>query len=329
MRRIHRILVAIKDPRAISTPALLKARQLARATGAHIELFHGITAPIFVDGYGVSDEGLADTERLERSKILALLETMAGRVRRTHAQVSVATEWDFPSYEAIVRRALKTKADLIVADQHAGAHTVAGLLHLTDWELLRLSPVPVLLAKTSLAYKRPVVLAALDPGHAFSKPARLDQNILIAGSAIAQALRGSLHALHAYVPFPLAADSHLLMSQKGIERLEMDVSAAAAKALDRAIGKVKIATANRHILGADPASAIARTARELKAGIVVMGAVSRSGFRSLFIGNTAEKVLDLLSCDVLVIKPRLFANRIKSGRRGIKLVTLPSGPYPM
>jgi len=34
-----------------------------------------------------------------------------------------------------------------------------------------------------------------------------------------------------------------------------------------------------------------------------MGAVSRSRFDRILIGNTAEKVLDRLECDVLVLKP--------------------------
>jgi universal stress protein E len=38
-----------------------------------------------------------------------------------------------------------------------------------------------------------------------------------------------------------------------------------------------------------------------------MGAVSRSGLKRLFLGNTAEEVLDKLSCDVLIVKPPGFA----------------------
>jgi hypothetical protein len=60
-----------------------------------------------------------------------------------------------------------------------------------------------------------------------------------------------------------------------------------------------------------------------------MGAVSRSGLKSLFIGNTAEKVLDLLDCDILVVKPQLFGNRVKRARRGVRLVALPSAPFPV
>src|SRR5208337_1290024 len=104
MRRINRILVAIKDPRAQSTPALLKAAQLARATGAELELFHGISTPLFVDGYGVSRKDLPAVQEAERAKVVQLLVKMSARLGQPHTKTSVATEWDYPAYEAIVRR---------------------------------------------------------------------------------------------------------------------------------------------------------------------------------------------------------------------------------
>jgi universal stress protein E len=329
MRSIRRILVAIKDPEAKSTPALVKAGQLARALGARVELFHGIATPLYIDGYGPSSIGLPAIERNTRAQMLALLEKMAAPLRRERIEVTVAAEWDFPAYEAIVRRASRIKAELIVADQHAGRHTVAGLLHLTDWELLRLSPVPVLLVKTRGTYRNPAVLAALDPGHTFSKPAKLDQKILVAGSTITRALRGTLHALHAYVPYPLAADPSMMLSQESVERLQEEASEAAHSALSRVLRKTRMPKANRHVIGRHPADAIAQTAREIHSSIVVMGAVSRSGLKRLFIGNTAERVLDLLSCDVLVVKPEHFANRVPRARRGVRLVTVPSTALPL
>jgi len=51
MGSIRRILVPIKDNAAKTTPALEKAAQLAHGLGARIELFHGITTPLYLDGY--------------------------------------------------------------------------------------------------------------------------------------------------------------------------------------------------------------------------------------------------------------------------------------
>jgi len=216
-------------------------------------------------------------------------------MKRQRIKVNVAAEWDFPAYEAIIRRANRIKADLIVADQHDGRRLAAGLLHLTDWELLRLSLAPVLLVKTPGPYRRPAVLAAVDPGHTNSKPAKLDERILRAGATMTGALRGTLHALHAYVPFPFAAEPDVMLCQETVNRLEAEAVAAAQRGLDRALRTTRILKARRHLVGRHPSDAIEQTAREIHAAIVVMGAVSRSGLKRLFIGNTAERVLDQLS----------------------------------
>lgn len=50
-------------------------------------------------------------------------------------------------------------------------------------------------------------------------------------------------------------------------------------------------------------------ARSLKAQMVVMGAIARSRIDRLFLGNTAEQVLDALPCDVLIIKPKAMGQR--------------------
>ena len=42
---------------------------------------------------------------------------------------------------------------------------------------------------------------------------------------------------------------------------------------------------------------------EVDAAVVVMGAISRSAIDRVFVGSTAERLLDELVCDVLVIKP--------------------------
>jgi universal stress protein E len=329
MRSVRRILVAIKDCAAGSTPALVKAAQLAKGFGAQIELFHGITAPMYVDGYHLAGGELPQWEHTLRSRVLAQLEKLAEKLRRDDIKVTVAAEWDFPAYEAIVRHANKIRTDLIVADQHPGRHTAAGLLHLTDWELLRLSAVPVLLVKTSGSYRRPVILAAVDPGHTFSKPTRLDQRILTASATFARALRGTQHVLHAYVPFPVATSPEVLVSQENINQLQREATAAAQKALDRELRTSRIPRSRRHLLGRHPADAIAQMARETHSSIVVMGAVSRSGLKRLIIGNTAERTLDLLACDVLIVKPQRFANRVPLRRRGARVVPLVSTALPL
>jgi universal stress protein E len=44
-------------------------------------------------------------------------------------------------------------------------------------------------------------------------------------------------------------------------------------------------------------------AGELPADVVVLGAIARGRMREMLVGGTAERVLDRIACDVLVIKP--------------------------
>jgi len=315
----------VKDPSAKSLRAVTKAAQLARALGAELELFHSLSTTLYVDAYS-SIEPPSGIERIIRGRCLEDLEFVAARVRRNDLKVTVAAEWDYPVYEAVIRRAAHIKADLIVAEQHAGRHRAPSLLRLTDWELLRLSPVPVLLVKTDAAYRRPAVLAAVDPTHAYAKPAKLDDEILSAGSAVTDALRGTLHAVHDYSPMLTSAFRDFQPADDVMARLDMEAAAQAKRGFDRALGSAKIPSARRHLVNRHPADAIAKTAHETHCSIVVMGAISRSGFKRLFIGNTAESLLDQLPCDLLIIKPAHFGPRIQRRHRGVRLAALGAMP---
>jgi universal stress protein E len=317
MKPIRRILVPIGDFRARALPAVEKAAQLALACGAEVELFHDISVAVPVEALGTPGFTLRALKTQSKRASLRGLERLAAPLRARGLRVSTAAVCDYPPYEAIVRRTISTGADLIVAPRRA-QHRLPALLGYTDWELLRLSPVPVLLVKTSAPYRRPVVLAAIDPTHAFAKPSGLDQRILEASMTISQALRGSVHVMHAYLPLPLLPPptgrfdkdlpAHLLKAARGKAR----------SIFDKALTATTIPISRRYLLEGDSIEAIAAAARKTSSAIVVMGAVSRSGVKRLFIGNTAEKVMDELRCDLLVVKPRHFALRVPRARRGIQ-----------
>jgi len=325
MSAIRRILVAVKDPEARSMPAVLKAAQLARAHGAKLELFHALSSQVYVDNFTLYNQGLPTVEQQVRQQALRRLETVADRLRAHNIRVSTSVEWDFPAYEAIVRQALRVKADLIVVGPHPGAHKAPWLLRLTDWELVRVSPLPLLLVKNSRAYRHPAVLAAIDPTHANAKPLQLDREILKSGQAIASGLHGSLHAVHAYTVLPMAAVALGTLTPGAWTRIERQSERSAAERFERALRTARVPRTRRYLLASTPIDAIAEAARRSRSAIVVMGAMSRSGFKRLVIGNTAERILDVLSCDVLVVKPAGFPIRVARTARGAR-VAMPGPP---
>src|SRR5258708_7186330 len=134
MPAIHRILVAVKELDGKALPAVLKAAQLARALGASLELFHGMTTPLYADAAMAREQGLSFLEEDLRQKALRRLEAIADRLRAHGIKVDVSAQWDYPAHEAIIRRTQAIKADLIMASVHAGRHRMPWLLRLTDWE---------------------------------------------------------------------------------------------------------------------------------------------------------------------------------------------------
>jgi universal stress protein E len=52
-------------------------------------------------------------------------------------------------------------------------------------------------------------------------------------------------------------------------------------------------------------------AENLKADVVIMGAVARNRWKRLFIGATAERTLEHLPCDLLIIKPDWFRSPVE------------------
>jgi universal stress protein E len=319
MRSFRRILVAIKDPGAATLPAVAKAARIAQACGAHLELFHAIKASVYADTPAAYEEAIQNLHETQRSHSLQRLGRIAARLRLHGIKVATAVEYDYPAYDAIIRRATQINADLIVVRRRDEKRSMPGLLRLTDWELLRHSPVPVLLVKRSGPYRHPKVLAAVDPCHAHAKPAQLDAEILTAGSLLATALRGQLHAVHAYTPVVIGAAATSVNTTIA-KRLDGIAARNARTGLEELLKESDIPRTRWHLVGDLPAPAIDTTARRIRADIVVMGALSRSGLQRLFIGNTAESLLDQLPCDILVVKPAEFITRVPAECHGPRLV---------
>jgi universal stress protein E len=311
-----RILVAIKEPTARRQAVLERAATLARASGAQLRLFHDLSMPVAIDAYGGSGQTLASAIRELRDAARAKLEQLAQPLREDGLDTSAAAEWDYPASEAIVREARAWGADLVVVAR-SGHHRLPALLGYTDWELLRSCPVPVLMVRPGRRRKRECVVAAVDPQHAYAKPAALDGQILVQASSTAAALRAQCHAVHVLAPWLAGAKPKPYAGPRG-------ASAAARSALRRESAAVSVGTPKLHVVPGDPVEALPRAARRLRATVFVMGAMSRSGLKRLFIGNTAERVLDTIGCDLLVVHPAGFDPRLPVRRRGVYfLSTIP------
>lgn len=297
MRHIGVILVAVRDLRARRSVILERAAKIAAGCDARLELFHDLATPVYIDTLVGTGETVEHLTNQARTHALKQLERLAEPHRRKGLKVHTAAVWDYPPYEAVVRRAMAIRADLIVV-QKRGHHRLPALLGYTDWELLRASPIPVLLIKNSRHRPRAPVVAAVDPQHIGARTGDLEKRLLRSAAALADALKAPLHAVQVLLPW----------TNTPLRRKRM-LTALAKTA--------HIKGPRIHLLGGDPDVQLPAAARRLKAGVFVMGAMSRRGLKRLFIGNSAERLLDDLHCDVLVVKPPGYVAPLPRARRGV------------
>ena len=309
--QIPHILVAIGDVQRAPKNALRKAAALAKASGASVELFHAIDVPDPRRRY--PETATQEAAEGQRTAIAAQsekrLERFANDSLFKGVKVNCTATWDHPVYDAIVRHALATRASLVIAATRGHRFGARVLLRNTDWELIRHCPVPLLLVKSRRAYAKPVVVTAVDPFHAHDKPASLDVQLLRVAGQIAKWLKGTTHLFHAYLPLVSVEPAPI----SGLPLIVLPPEAEAAhgqqiaSVVDQLAVSAGIPRARLHIRMGNVADELCAVARRTSAGIVVMGGVSRSALARFFIGNTAERVLDKLTCDVLIVKPRAFA----------------------
>jgi len=305
MKRLDRIL-AIVDPTSDVQPAMDKARLLAQRSGATLELFICDFDP------SLSGRPFAETARLHRlrdefmAERLEFLDELADEIRSGGLPVETHVHWDNPVHHGVLRRVQESSPDLVVKDTHHHSTIRRTLFTNTDWNLIRSCPVPLLLAKPREWPARPRILAALDPEHVGDAAATLDHAILEGAQLLASRLDGEAHVVHAF--FPAA----LLAAMMGTGALPFAAGVDPADVVERErkrIGAVIAAVAHEippgrvHLEQGNAADVLLRVAHSLPADLLVMGAVSRSRLQQLFVGSTAELVLDRLPCDVLVVKP--------------------------
>lgn len=309
MNSIHSILVIV-DPTAERHPAVNKGALLAAKFGARLELYACETK-------ASKEMRLAAHARNKPGEpflvnVKAMLEALAVPLRERGLDVTTETECRDPLHSALIDRTKRACADMVVKDTHHHSLAKRTFLTNTDWHLIRTCPVPLLLVKENTWPAAPKVFAAVDPGHANDKPALLDKHILDHASTLAKRLAGELHVVHAFIPLTVvaAAASSPPMAM-AIPAAELEEEQKRQREQVQALVEPYGVPADRiHVELGGPAELLPRVAAAQHADILVMGAISRSGLKRVFIGSTAEDVLDRLPCDALIVKPPDFASML-------------------
>jgi len=308
MKEISRILAVI-DPTCNEQPGLERASWLAQKTGAELELLI-----CYYNEY-LSGDRLFDSPSLERAREEVIqnhekhLEAMAEPLRAKGVTVKTSAVWDHPLHEGIVRHAVSSKADIVVKDTHHHTAVARAILTNTDWNLIRTCPMRLWLVNPVEMSEKPVFVAAIDPMNQHDKPAALDDEILQLSKTLADAVGGDVHAFHSYDPriavATATANAYIPVSLP-FDEIEQQMHEEHQKRFKEITGFHKVDDDKAHLVAGLTHEELPAIAESIKADVVVMGAVARNRWKRLFIGATAERTLEHLPCDLLIVKPDWF-----------------------
>jgi universal stress protein E len=299
------VILAVVEPDIIPQEVVQRAAWLAERTGCELALLlcdADVTA--LASNFFVSSETKAIAENM-RAAQRELLEDLAEPTRQRKVTVTLDVLEERPVGDAVLARALDTGPRFLFKGTQYHSDARRSTFVDTDWHLIRTSPYPLWLVKAREMAEKPLIVAAVDPSDRDGTP-RADQLIVEQALAVAATTGGEVHLLHTYQPLTgigREATRTFKPIRLSVDELNERMAEEHREWLHALASASGIARNRTHQLPGAARDVIPYFARERKADLVVMGAVARWSLQRAVIGSTAEKVLDHLPCDILIVRP--------------------------
>lgn len=295
----------------VDKPALVQAAGLAARIEAQLTVFT------------VVEELPREMLRLAAAMPLDALQTMAIADARDRIEcfatsvetivppVAIMVSCGDPCTE-IVRAVLHQQYDLVMIVGGTGKGIRERILGSTGMHLMRKCPCPVWVVKSTQRKSFSRILAAVDPDPRDVVRDELNTRIINLAASLAKLDNGELHVVHAW-----QRTDEIRLGRRHSEVPASDPDEWArrtSEARQRSLGDLLAQsdldrlTCQTHLLKGDPGVVIPDVAAKEQIDLIVMGTVARVGLEGFFIGNTAETVLNRVTCSVLTIKPQGFVS---------------------
>lgn len=208
----------------------------------------------------------------------------------------------------ILKFASKNDHDLIIksienTDKKSGFKAL-------DMNLLRKSPVEVWLCRPiNNRHEKIKVAVAIDPERQEESTEDLSHKMLKVSMFFANACSKKLHVIscwdYVYESY-LNQNEWLKVSEADLSATVASVKDAHLSKLESLIENAKIDSSQTHIhhIRGNPEDKIPEVVQENDIDILVMGTVGRTGIKGFIFGNTAENIMQNLTCSLVAFKPK-------------------------
>lgn len=209
----------------------------------------------------------------------------------------------------VIREVLRNDYDLVIKNSEGKGGLRGIFLGSNDWHLLRKCPCPVWIVEPSHHQKFSRIMAAVDPDPLDKERDALNAKIIDVAATISRMEGRTLYIVHAWQAI---AENLLRVRGQGfegdVETYVNYIHAQHRKNMKELIDRSSLGDIDYevHMLKGGAWDIIPELQREKKVDLLVTGTVARTGLPGLFIGNTAEKLLNKTKCSILAIKPEGF-----------------------
>lgn len=308
MERFKNILLVL-NPESKEVVTLARAVTLARQNQASLHVV------VILEHLPLEDLPLGTRTLmgiLDRDGLREMIVQRQRRLLRTGLStegidVSTSVEWSHTPFLTIIQRVLRQGHDLLIKTAEHVTGPKAVLFHPTDRNLMRQCPCPVWMIRPEQHHTYQRILAAVDSFPDEEINADLNRHILDLASSQAVRDDAELHVAHAYhVPSTL-----LLSTDVDIDEYRNAIVALHRERLEALLEAYPVPSQRVHMEEGLPGEIIPAVARRERIDLIVMGTLARVGIPGLLIGNTAERTLDHVDCDILAVKPKGFVTPVR------------------
>lgn len=301
---IYNKILVVADINKDEQPALARAMQLAAKSRSpsHVTFF----LSIYDFSYDMTSMLSVDERDAMRRGVIGQREKWMQKVASEYliegVNFEVRVVWHNRPYEAIIAEVFSGEHDILIKGTRKHDVLESVIFTPTDWHLLRKCPCPVLLVKNAEWPEDASIIASVHVGSENDTHLGLNDSMVEQLKSLTERLGAKPYLVNAYPVTP---------ANITIELPEFDPATYTDAVRGHHLTSMK-ALRQKH--GYDdeqtiveqglPEDIIPEVAERLNTAMVIIGTTGRTGLSAVFIGNTAEHVIDKINCDVLALKPK-------------------------
>jgi nucleotide-binding universal stress UspA family protein len=215
----------------------------------------------------------------------------------------------------IIQYVLQHGHDLVIKE--AEPRDGQGGFKAMDMNLLRKCPVPVWLCRPIQHSRQHIQVAvAIDPESQEPAAANLSKRMLEVSRSLADSCSGELHIISCWDFLSedyLRGNVWIKVPDDELTQMVHETRDKHRAALNQLIEASGIADSYQvHHLRGEPDTLIPKFISENEIDILVMGTVARTGIPGFITGNTAENIMQELTCSLMTLKPHGFVSPVKA-----------------